>query len=79
MLDSLRRYFFGKLSMSLTDELVHCTVGLCTGGIRDIQRSRSGNGSLEWVRPSGAKNICGLGICERAKKICRVDEYFRFL
>lgn len=65
-----------KLAL-LRDVINHLIVGLCACGIWNIQGSRGSNGSIEWIRPSWAKNICWLGICERTTENCWVTDIYR--
>ena len=66
-----------KKQVLLGDMIILALAGLCTCGIWDIQGSWGSNGSIEWIRPPWAKNICWLGICERSTESCWVTDIYR--
>ena len=66
-----------KKYVLLRDVIILALAGLCTCGIWDVQGSWSSNGSIEWIRPPWAKNICWLGICERSTESCWVTDICR--
>lgn len=39
-------------------------IGLCIGGVRDLQRSAGCNGGSEWSRTYGTTNQCWLVLCK---------------